>query len=44
MLQAGKSFHVFQIADSDMTVSGVIVALEGSVKSFYFLFEDFSRT
>ena len=44
MVQAGKYFHSFQIADANMTVSEVTIALEGFGKSFYFLFEDFSRT
>lgn len=44
MLQSGKSSYFIHITDTDMTVPGVTVTLEGSAKTFYLLFKDLYRT
>ena len=43
MLQARQAFYPAHLTDSDISVSGVIIALEGSVEALYVLFEDFGR-
>ena len=40
VLQAGQAFYPAHLTDSDMTVSRVIVALEGPVEAFDVLLED----
>ena len=43
MLQARQTFYPAHITDSDMSVSGVTIALEGSTEAFDVLPEDFGR-
>ncbi len=43
VLQAWQAFYPAHPTDSDMPVSRVIVALEGSAEAFYVLLEDFGR-
>ena len=43
MLQARQAFYPAHLTDSDISVSGVIIALEGSVEALDVLFEDFGR-